>query len=688
MNPIKTTPRGTPLPTTDSPTTAKAEATSVEQPSEKPVEKRRMVPGARTGSWVPAPKSHADRALPPAAAAGSPASGVATPAPVSSALAIAPTDALALAPADALAVRTAAIANSALTHVNPLGDPKNIDEAFDTMIASSSGPAEVRRHTDNVMAWNMKWDLVTKAQKTFDFSYFSIERDAYGYAYMGALLDATMRGVKVTGITDYMANSRGHGFVSTGLGADYMQELAAHGAKIGMYDSMRTRAKSLLNDGLTYKALSADHDKLAVADAGTPEAEGETGGRNVAGAYHQDPKDNAASWRDDSIQIKGPVTSGLVAALHRELNGPAIKMVKPDLYNFEPRATEMLGAFAMMNTWIQAGPMKPELRTKLGLPAGDEAGTPLSDADKAAIRANPAAKQLLADELLKDAIANLRTLGGVPDKIRGKALTEQELKHLTGFAKELSGDLELRGSKAKYDNLGGYMPADVKIMDQVGAASAAPGQRYNEMAPNMLHLLRGAQKEIVIQNPYVVLTEPMMKELEAASKRGVKITIVTNSPASTDSAVTQGFFLNDWMNLEARVPSARIFVATGQRKFHSKAFVLDGKVSGDTSYNADLLSGLVNGEVGAVTRSEASAQDLMSHIYEDLRDPANNFKEWTIKRDESGTPLRDEKGHLIAQHGPDQDISTKLKRIYKPVKYLCNLLTKVNLGKPLAIDGN
>jgi phosphatidylserine/phosphatidylglycerophosphate/cardiolipin synthase-like enzyme len=186
----------------------------------------------------------------------------------------------------------------------------------------------------------------------------------------------------------------------------------------------------------------------------------------------------------------------------------------------------------------------------------------------------------------------------------------------------------------------------------------------------------------------VVLTEPMMKELEAAAKRGVKITIVTNSPASTDSAVTQGFFLNDWKNLEARVPTARLFVATGERKFHSKAFVLDGKVSGDTSYNADLLSGLVNGEVGAVTRSEASAQNLMGAIYDDLRDPANNFKEWSIKRDAAGVPVRDAKGQLIAEHGPDQDISKKLQRIYKPVQYLCNLLTKVPLGKPLAIEGN
>jgi hypothetical protein len=494
--------------------------------------------------------------------------------------------------------------------------------------------------------------------------------------------------VKVTGITDYMANSRGHGFVSTGLGADYMQELAAHGATIGIYDPLSKRAGSVLHDGLTYKAISSDHDKLAVADAGTPQAEGETGGRNVAGAYHQDPRDNPASWRDDSLQLKGPVTDGLVKSLHRELAGPAVTMVKPDLYNFDSRATELLGAYAMMNTWMQAGPLKPEERTRLGLPAGAPGGSALSEADKEALRKSPTGKKQLADLLLRDSLQALKTLPGIPDSVRNKPLNEHELLRLTGFANELSGDLELRGSKAAYDALGGYTRADVKIIDQVGAASAAPGQRYNEMAPSLLHLLRGAQKEIVIQNPYVVLTEPMVKELELASKRGVKITIVTNSPESTDSAVTQGFFLNDWKNLEARVPSAQIFVATGARKFHAKAFVLDGKVSGDTSYNADLLSGMVNGEVGAVTRSTASAQDLLGHIKDDLADPANNFKQWTIKRDASGAPLRDAKGELIAQEGPDQDVSKKLRRSYGPVQYLCDLISKTKLGSPLHLDGH
>jgi phosphatidylserine/phosphatidylglycerophosphate/cardiolipin synthase-like enzyme len=543
--------------------------------------------------------------------------------------------------------------------------PRSLDEAFDGLVASASGPALVRRHTDNVMAWNMKWALVTRAQRSFDFSYFSIERDAYGLAYLGALLDARLRGVEVNGVTDYLANARGHGFASTGLGNDYLQELASAGARIGLYDTLGTRAKSVVEEGLTYKALSSDHDKLAVADAGTPSAEGETGGRNVARAYHQDPRDNPASWRDDSLQIKGAVTSGLVTALRRELDGPAVTLVKPDLINVESRATELLGAYALMKTWLQS--------------------RPLSEVEKAAVRADPTKRAALADQLYADGLAALRALPEAPDKVKHHALSEPEQRSLARCATELTQDLELKGSQAAYDALGGYLPAEVKILDQVGAASAPGGQRYNEMAPDLLRLIQGAQHEVLIQNPYVVLTEPMLQALEDAARRGVTLTIVTNSPASTDSAITQGFLLNDWKLLEQRVPTARLFVATGARKFHAKAFVLDGKVSGDTSYNADLLSGLVNGEVGAVSRSEANAQELLSRIYEDLADPANHFKEWTLQRDANGVPVKGPDGELVAAEGPEQDISARLRRRYGPVRLLCEALTHTALGAPLKL---
>ncbi len=565
------------------------------------------------------------------------------------------------------------------------GSPRNIDIAFEQIASTSSGVGQVRRLTDNVMSWNMKWDLVTKAKKTFDFSYYTIERDSYGKAYLGALLYARIKGVEITGGMDYLSNSRGHGFTDSTMGVDYLQELVnpleidgkdVPPVTLGVYNDYSNRIENFLTGGLSYQLLSANHDKFAVAD----KMEGETGGRNVARLYHQDPKDGPTAWRDDSIQIKGKVSTGLINALHRELVSPATELIKPDLYNFNKHATEMLGSYSLMESWTKAPPLTAEERASLGLPKG---GPALSDADKKLLR-DPARQKLFAEMLLNDALKRLQSLPGVPDEIRKEPLSSSELDNLNEQALELINDLELRGSRERYDNLP-FVEADVKVIDQIGAASAAVGERYNEMAPGLLHLMRGAQKEIVIENPYVVLTEEMVQAFEEASKRGVKISIVTNSPASTDSIITQGYFLNSWKNVLARVPTARIFVAMGERKFHTKAFVIDGKVSGDTSYNADLLSGLVNSEIGAITRSEANAQDLIQAIGDDLKDPANKFSEWKIKRDAQGTVLRDEKGDPIADRGPEHDVSQKLQRLYKPVQFLCDLLTNTDLGSPLAL---
>lgn len=555
--------------------------------------------------------------------------------------------------------------------------PRNVSEAFDDIKASSSGHTEVRRHVDNVMAWNMKWDLLTKAEKTLDFTYYTIERDPYGYGYLGGLINARYNGVQVTGLVDDQSNARGHGFTSPLLGESYLKEVAGSGASIGVYDKLSTRFKSLVKDGFTYKLLSGDHDKFAVADVGTANAEGETGGRNVARPYHQDPADNPASWRDDSVQFKGSVTEGLALALRREVEGPAVAKIKPS--SPSRRTAELLVCFQMMESWMKAKPFTADQRANLGLGPAHQ-GTPLTDEEKAMLRTSPEAKKYLADSLLSEAIAKVRQMPNVPADVKGKLLDQADPRLLNKLASELVQDIQLRGSRKIYDQLGGYTEADLKIVDQVGAASAAPGERFNEIADALAGLVRAAKKEIVIQNPYVVMNDVMMKELQEASKRGVKIVLVTNSPASTDSAITQGFFLNEWKEVEAKLPNARIFVALGQRKLHAKTFVVDGEVTGDTTYNTDLLSARINGEIGAITRSKESAENLLTALYNDLRDPANKFSEWKIKRNADGTPFRDDKGHLVAAHGPEDDLSLKLRVVYSPVKSITNLIA--DIGAP------
>lgn len=59
------------------------------------------------------------------------------------------------------------------------------------------------------------------------------------------------------------------------------------------------------------------------------------------------------------------------------------------------------------------------------------------------------------------------------------------------------------------------------------------GKAKGTEAP-LLDMIRNAKKRIIIENPYIVLTDEFRAALRVAYKNGVKITVLTNSPQATD----------------------------------------------------------------------------------------------------------------------------------------------------------
>jgi hypothetical protein len=163
-----------------------------------------------------------------------------------------------------------------------------------------------------------------------------------------------------------------------------------------------------------------------------------------------------------------------------------------------------------------------------------------------------------------------------------------------------------------------------------------------------------AKSRIVIENPYVVLTEDMMKALEDASARGVKIEIITNSPLSTDSDVTQPSPLEDWPYILARWPTATIrwppaSASSTQERGGGR------RPEPRLHLQLDLLPRYVNSEVGRGVKSKEVAADLLAPFEEDLKDPANGFIEYTIKRDADGKPVLKD-GHPVVEFGPEHHL--------------------------------
>jgi phosphatidylserine/phosphatidylglycerophosphate/cardiolipin synthase-like enzyme len=173
---------------------------------------------------------------------------------------------------------------------------------------------------------------------------------------------------------------------------------------------------------------------------------------------------------------------------------------------------------------------------------------------------------------------------------------------------------------------------------------------------SLIRLVRSAQEEILIQSPYLVLPEEAADVLEEAAARGVKITVLTNSPMSSDNALSQGVFLEQWPELLARVPGLRIYVAGDRHNLHSKLAVFDGRLTLVGTYNLDPLSIALNSELVAAAWSPPLAGDIRQDQLGRIAEGPPLVYEYLIKRDADGNPLRDGKGRAIVDFGPEDHI--------------------------------
>jgi len=513
---------------------------------------------------------------------------------------------------------------------------------FKDLPSVGGGVATVRLAEDNLEAWNARWDVLDSAKKTIDTQYFTLERDAFGFAYLGSLLHKMNEGVKVRLMIDAMADATG----SLGFklhGRDYLQELVGKGAEVGIYHPVWHRPFEIFSPKAV---VASNHDKIIVADGKLSI----TGGRNIGRDYFVDPRDNPKAWRDTDILMDGAgPAAGLTVAFEREFERKGVVApVYADIVNVTKRDLELIGAYCLMDSVLNA--------------------PPLSDADKQGVRAGGPLRQKLADDLVAQALARL-PLEGITRKPN-----EKELASLRKWALELTSTVELRGSARAYRDTATTHTASVQILDQ----TAVSGGRVNTFVDSLEALTRNTEQSLLIENPYVVLTEEMIVELEKAAKRGVEITIVTNSPMSTDSAVTQAFFLEDWPYILARVPTARIFVATGERKIHAKSAVADDQVSLVSTYNLDLLSGYVNSEVGAVVLSPSFAKEAAGAIRDDLVSPANGMVEYKIKRDAAGRAVLED-GKPVVEFGPENHLPEKVLKSYSWKRTFWNFLRWLGL---------
>ncbi|HNY12638.1 MAG TPA: phosphatidylserine/phosphatidylglycerophosphate/cardiolipin synthase family protein [Candidatus Wallbacteria bacterium] len=414
---------------------------------------------------------------------------------------------------------------------------------FDELARQSGNKtAYARIITDNPEAWYARWHMLSNAKKSIDTTYFIVDKDVFGMAFLGLLLKKAKEGVKVR----LMMDARGSKDLSHKmLGQDFLQELLeVPGVEVKVYNPITSNLLSMF--GNLANVVSSNHDKIIIVDNEYVV----TGGRNIEMNYFVDPKDFPRAYRDTDVIFKGPAAAVQIQkAFDEEFNSHSVSDVKRELFgNWVSRAKELEFARRAMESYI--------------------CGIGLVNAQ-------------------------------IVDKDFEKYIKElSEYKNLQSF----SGYTPFSG-----DHQYPFLMLDKNSMK---------GTR-NDITPGIGAMIRSAKSEIIIQNPYVVLTAEAMDALREANARGVKINVHTNSPMSTDSTATQVFFTDEWAKVMKELPNMRTFVFPGPQPLHSKVFVFDREITVIGSYNMDPLSQQINSEIVGVIKSKNFALRTALRIMED-----------------------------------------------------------------------
>jgi len=181
---------------------------------------------------------------------------------------------------------------------------------------------------------------------------------------------------------------------------------------------------------------------------------------------------------------------------------------------------------------------------------------------------------------------------------------------------------------------------DEMTVDRVAFLADVPGKNSatwldasGRITEQLVTVLCGAEREVLIQSPYLVLGDRASALLGGLRDADVDVVISTNSLAATDSWQTYGIFYQqkrrilDDLDLEVHELKPVPLGARARRPepetaafycLHSKSMVIDDRLGMVGSYNLDPRSGNLNTEVALLVFDEAFAGRLEASIREDV----------------------------------------------------------------------
>ncbi len=128
-----------------------------------------------------------------------------------------------------------------------------------------------------------------------------------------------------------------------------------------------------------------------------------------------------------------------------------------------------------------------------------------------------------------------------------------------------------------------------------------------------IELVSKAQKEILIQNGYILFTSRMRRALKEAIARGVRVEVIANSMQSVDIPISYAAYLNLRHTYMKR--GVQFYEFHHHQTMHSKIMVVDSHVAVIGSFNLDPRSAYRNSETVVVVRDAPAVEEALKYYY-------------------------------------------------------------------------
>jgi putative cardiolipin synthase len=224
---------------------------------------------------------------------------------------------------------------------------------------------------------------------------------------------------------------------------------------------------------------------------------------------------------------------------------------------------------------------------------------------------------------------------------RGQAASLDALRaELAAFAEAQRDSAYVRSARSTAaerlaaDAKGWYWGRTLVVVDDPGKVGRAPEDTEGHLLPQLGTVARQMQRELLIVSPYFVPGEAGVDWLRGVTRRGVAVTVLTNSLAATDVGVVHAGYkryreplLDAGVRLHEFKPGAIEYErakgkdrdgAGSSASLHAKTFVFDRRAVFIGSLNLDPRSTQLNTEIGIVCESEPLARTLADGLLQAL----------------------------------------------------------------------